>query len=246
MKLSIIIPLFKDINIEEMYNKIVNNLKKMKYEIIFVTCKENEILDKLFEDDMVHVKVIYLSKEFNYDLLVQSGIDYSTGEYTIIIDDSFDIENINKMIKELDDDKKLDIISTGFNNNLKCDSFGYRMIKNNVKDAIKEIGYSNKVYSIIGFNTKYMEIDNKEVSYSVIKELNKMSLIGFSISIGFIIISIIYLIVSLILGHFSILLFVLLLNISFEFIIMGIHFLDKNKKENYIVKKKIGFDKSIL
>ena len=253
MKLSVIIPVFKNLDINGIYDKIINSLKKIKYEIIFVSCENDDILNDLYEKDMLHIKIIYLSKDFNNNLLIQAGLDSASGEYNIVIDDNFDFSNLDIMIKELDDDSNLDIISTGYEPNIKdkLDSSGYRLIRSNVREAIKEYKYSNKVYSMIGFNTKYMSKDININKYSLLKEINKISLWCFGISLLFLVILLITLIVSLVVGFDTIYLIILIIlfNISIEFCLFGNVYISKYKEkyDKYIIKNKIGFgDKDIL
>ena len=253
MKLSIIIPVIKDMEFSNICEKIKSMLKKTKYEILFISCDKNDLLDSLYNDDMLHIKIIYLSKSFDYNLLVQAGFDNACGDYSIVIDDNFDFNNLDIMIKELDNDNNLDIISTGFEplKNEKLDTSGYRLVRSNVRNAIKSYKFSNKIYSKIGFNTKYLNFDNNINKYSIVKELNKMSLYCFGISIIFLLILLISLIVSLIIGFDidSLILLIILFNIIIEFILIGIIFISKykDKYDDYIIKNKVGFgDKDIL
>ncbi len=253
MKLSIIIPVLKNLDINGIYDKVINSLKKIKYEIIFVSCDNDNNLNDLYEKDMLHIKIVYLSKEFDNDLLIQAGLDSACGDYYIIIDVNFVFSNVDTMFKELDDDNNLDIISTGYEPNIKdkLDSSGYRLIRANVREAIKEYKYSNKIYSMIGFNTKYLNKDINTNKYSLLKEINKISLCCFGISILFLVILLITLIVSLVVGFdiTYLIIIIILLNISIEFCLFGNVYISKykNKYNKYIVKNKIGFgDKDIL
>ena len=253
MKLSIIIPLLNDIDINNIYDKLSNILKKTKYEIIFISNNKNDSLDSLFNNDMLHIKIIYLSKEFNYDLLVQAGIDNACGNYNIIIDDNFDFNDLDSLIKELDGNDDLDIISTGYEPSKKdkLDTSGYRLFRANVREAIKKYKFNNKIYSRIGFNTKYLNKDINSNKYSLFKEINKVSLYCFGISIIFCLLLLITLIVSLIRGFDidNLIILIILLNISIEFSLLGIIYISKykDKFDNYIIKKKIGFgDEDIL
>lgn len=91
MKLSVIIPCKNEEgNILGLYNKLSETLKKIKYELIFIddgsTDKTLDNLRKIYEHDMLHVKILSFSRNFKKEAAMLAGLEHSTGEYTCIID----------------------------------------------------------------------------------------------------------------------------------------------------------------
>ena len=90
MELSIIVPILnEEKNINVLYDKIKENLKKVKYEIIFVNDgsidNTDKIIEKIHKKDK-NVKLISFSRNFGKDAAIYAGMKYSCGEYTAIID----------------------------------------------------------------------------------------------------------------------------------------------------------------
>lgn len=104
MKLSIIIPAYNEEgNIELIYRGIVDVLKNINFEIIFVNDgskdKTFDMIKKVYKDDPNHVKAINFSRNFGKDAAIYAGISHAQGEYTTIID--ADMEQNPKYLLEM-------------------------------------------------------------------------------------------------------------------------------------------------
>lgn len=91
MKLSIIIPCKNEEgNIVQLHDKITKELKKIKFETIYVddgsTDKTLDKLKSLYKKDSKHVKVLSFSRNFKKEAAMLAGLEHATGEYTCIID----------------------------------------------------------------------------------------------------------------------------------------------------------------
>ena len=91
MKLSIIVPCYNEEgNVNDLYEKINNTLRDIKYEIIFVDDgSKDKTLDKLKElhkRDVLHVKIISFSRNYKKEAAMYAGLVNATGKYTCIVD----------------------------------------------------------------------------------------------------------------------------------------------------------------
>ena len=91
MKLSIIAPCKNEEgNVKKLYSKFKDCLKDIKYEVIFIDDgsddKTLEYLKELYEEDMLHVKVLSFSRNFKKEAAMLAGLEHASGEYTCIID----------------------------------------------------------------------------------------------------------------------------------------------------------------
>ena len=111
-KISVVIPMYYEEKVvEECYIrtvKVLNNLKKYDYEIIFIDDgskdKTFEILENIaLNDDKI--KVISLSRNFGHQAAVTCGLKYATGDAVVIMDADMQDppETICKMIKLWED-----------------------------------------------------------------------------------------------------------------------------------------------
>ena len=106
MKLSIIIPCKNEEgNVQTLYQKLTESLNKIKYELIFIDDGSNDkTLEKLhiiFEQDMIHVKVLSFSRNFKKEAAILAGLKNAKGELTCIIDS--DLQHNPKYILEMYD-----------------------------------------------------------------------------------------------------------------------------------------------
>lgn len=92
MDISVVIPVYGcKAALPELYKRLSNTLVSItdEYEIIFVNdhCPQNswEIIEELCGSDM-HVVGIDLSRNFGQMKAILAGLDYSTGEYIIVMD----------------------------------------------------------------------------------------------------------------------------------------------------------------
>lgn len=106
MKLSIVIPCYNEEgNVEKLHERIAEELKDIKLEMIFVDDgskdKTYESLKKVYENDPTRVKVITFSRNFGKEAAMYAGISNSSGEYTCIID--ADLQQNPKYLLEMMD-----------------------------------------------------------------------------------------------------------------------------------------------
>jgi polyisoprenyl-phosphate glycosyltransferase len=90
-KLSIVIPCFnEETNIDEMYNKITEQLSRYKdYEVIFVDDGSSDnTLNKIKEHSKIDQRIIYISfsRNFGHQNALKAGLDKSTGDCVISMD----------------------------------------------------------------------------------------------------------------------------------------------------------------
>lgn len=92
MKLSIVIPVYgcRDA-LKELYRRLTETVKKITddYEIILVNdnCPQNswEIIEDICMND-IHIKGIELSRNFGQMKAILAGLDYSTGDWVVVMD----------------------------------------------------------------------------------------------------------------------------------------------------------------
>lgn len=105
-KISVVIPMYYEEEVvQECYNRtknVLENLKKYKYEIIFVNdgSKDNtlNILEKIASENK-KVKVISLSRNFGHQAAVTAGLKYITGDAVVIMD--ADMQDPPEVIEEM-------------------------------------------------------------------------------------------------------------------------------------------------
>ena len=195
MKLSIIIPCKnEEKNIKELNDKIKEELKDIKYEVIYVDDGSSDdslnILKSLYEEDITHVKIISFSKNFKKDAALLAGLRSSCGEYTCIMDSNLkhDPSYIRKMFDILEEDRNCDIVAVKrqiHNNfivsiintivnksahiNMNKIWSSYRMFRKNVKDTLLNLSntdrFTNTMFSWIGYN--YRSIDDEVDNFNI-------------------------------------------------------------------------------
>ena len=106
--LSIIVPCYnEEDNILSTYKALTDVMKSLdcQFEIIFVdnggTDGQFEEMEKAYQQDPEHVKVISLSRNFGYQMSMSAGLEYSSGDAVILID--ADLQDPPSMIKEFVD-----------------------------------------------------------------------------------------------------------------------------------------------
>lgn len=92
MKLSVVVPIYGCRGaLNELYERLTKEVKKITedYEIIFVNdnCPQNslEIIEKICQEDK-KVVGIELSRNFGQMKAILAGLEYSTGEWTVVMD----------------------------------------------------------------------------------------------------------------------------------------------------------------
>ena len=147
-------------------------LKNERYEIILVNNLLNFKLDKYYESDKEHIKIINLSKSYGYMDSLLAGMMNASGNLIVSVNSSYafnvkdlmiDIESVksckfdqiiyyNETEKKLFKDSKLMIGSYIFNKEVKEGLIS--LYNRNIKININEIGFvTNKIIdSRINFN----------------------------------------------------------------------------------------------
>jgi polyisoprenyl-phosphate glycosyltransferase len=105
IEISIIIPVFNEEHIiPELYSRLTNSTKEISanYELLFVNDGSNDhsltVLKQFAEKDH-HIKFISFSRNFGHQIAVSAGLDYSSGQYVVIID--ADLQDPPELIPEL-------------------------------------------------------------------------------------------------------------------------------------------------
>ncbi|MDD2490322.1 MAG: glycosyltransferase family 2 protein [Bacilli bacterium] len=198
MKLSIIVPCYNE---EEMvsifYDTIIEELKKIKinYELIFVNDgSKDKTLDELRKICKKNKKVyvIDLSRNFNKEAAMLAGLEYSTGDYVVVMDaDLQDPPNLLREMIKILDTKEYDSVAT-YRINRKGEppirtffarSFyklinkmtkveivdgarDYRMMTRSMVDSLLKLQeyhrFSKGLFVWVGFKTKYLGYENIE------------------------------------------------------------------------------------
>ncbi len=176
MKLSIIVPCKNEEgNVEGIYTSISTALKGIKYEIIYIDDGSSDgtlnKLRKLFEKDMLHVKVLSFSRNFKKEAAMLAGLEHATGEYTCIIDGDLqqnpsylvqmvDFLNKNKEYDEVAMVMKERTAESGFmafckkrfykliekmsDVHFENAASDFRMFRKNVRDAVLSLSENNR------------------------------------------------------------------------------------------------------
>ncbi|MBQ6285308.1 MAG: glycosyltransferase [Bacilli bacterium] len=289
MKLDIIIPINNnEKQINKFYDDVKEILKNIKYNFIFVDNSSTDdslnALRKIYKSDDDHIKIISLSKSYTENDLIHIGLKYTKSDLICVMNIEDNLSHVLKMYKFLNENKDYDCVCN-CNKNVKNNIFRKIAIKytkrntdiNNldelstlkmfrknmltgIMDLSNKYGYSNAIFSKIGFNIYY---DNTYMG-----ETNKDSLTNyifrysdrpskFVTIFGYILttISIFYMIYMFIfsLNKISLLIFILLLNSGINFIVIGVlcNYLTKSlciikSNQTYIIKEIIGIDENYL
>lgn len=192
MKLDIIVPVYNEEgNVLAIYDELTKTLKNVKYNILFVDdgSKDSsyEKLQKIYNDDKKHVKVIRFSRNFGKDSAIYAGLKNSKSEYACIIDsdlqqnpkyiltmleflennDEYDeVAMVNKYEKEslfqkLSKKCFYKIMGRASGQSSVAGASDFRMFRHNVVKAIVSMQETNRfskgIFSWVGFNTHYIE-----------------------------------------------------------------------------------------
>ena len=137
MKLSLVIPVYnEEKNLDEFYETTKKELKKIKYELIFINDgskdKSLEVLKDLAKKDK-KVKIISFSRNFGKEAAIYAGLKNITGEYTAIIDSDLQQhpKYLIEMYNELEESEEYDSICM-------CQA---KRKENFMVSFIKKIGY---------------------------------------------------------------------------------------------------------
>lgn len=192
--LDIVVPCYNE---EEMlpifYRELSNNLKNINWNVIFVNDGSNdntlEVIKKL-KNSYDNVKYISFSRNFGKESAIYAGLDYSTGDYIVLMD--ADLQDPPSLIPEmLKYISKYDIVGTRrvtrkgepiirsffarlfykiANKITKIElvdgARDFRLMKREVVNAILDLKeynrFSKGIFQWVGFETKWLEYENIE------------------------------------------------------------------------------------
>lgn len=192
--LDIVVPCYNE---EEMlpifYNEVSNNLKNINWNVIFVNDGSNdntlEVIKKL-KNSYDNVKYISFSRNFGKESAIYAGLDYSAGDYIVLMD--ADLQDPPSLIPEmLKYISKYDIVGTRrvtrkgepiirsffarlfykiANKIIKIElvdgARDFRLMKREVVNAILDLKeynrFSKGIFQWVGFETKWLEYENIE------------------------------------------------------------------------------------
>jgi hypothetical protein len=191
--------------IESLYNKIEDELKDIKYNIIFVdnssTDKTLDLLKNIQQKNDLCIKIISLSKKFDKDTCIYTGLLHTKHQLVCIynLEDNTQLSQISKMYDYITKHKEYDqvCLQTNYDEKsfikktklklfnklygLKYDSsiMYSRIMKRNVVNAIIEYTkikpFSLYTFHEIGFNTYYMKTDINKL-----EDINYQKLLSYS------------------------------------------------------------------
>lgn len=217
----------KENNINSCYEKLLIELKGLKYKIILV---DNGSTDNTFEElkkiqmkDEDNIKVISLSKKYNDNNAIVAALNYSQGDYACVYDFTYSTNYIKKLIMCINEEgydsiclckkmKEPNIFQKMWTNILKkllkadvindktnCRIFNKKMIKAIINFS-KENIICNDTFDKLGFNVYYEKIKTNAVNKYEIEIPNNLKsiLICMLLGISLIIVSFIFLITTII------------------------------------------------
>lgn len=192
--LDIVVPCYNE---EEMlpifYRELSNNLKNINWNVIFINDGSNdntlEVIKKL-KNSYGNVKYISFSRNFGKESAIYAGLDYSTGDYIVLMD--ADLQDPPSLIPEmLKYISEYDIVGTRrvtrkgeppirsffarlfykiTNKITKIElvdgARDFRLMKREVVNAILDLKeynrFSKGIFQWVGFETKWLEYENIE------------------------------------------------------------------------------------
>ena len=192
--LDIVVPCYNE---EEMlpifYRELSNNLKNINWNVIFINDGSNdntlEVIKKL-KNSYGNVKYISFSRNFGKESAIYAGLDYSTGDYIVLMD--ADLQDPPSLIPEmLKYISKYDIVGTRrvtrkgeppirsffarlfykiakkiTKIELVDGARDFRLMKREVVNAILDLKeynrFSKGIFQWVGFETKWLEYENIE------------------------------------------------------------------------------------
>ena len=190
--------------IETLYNKLEEELKDIKYNLIFVdndsTDKTLDILKTIQKKNDSCVKIVSLSKQSDKDTCIYTGLLHTKHKLVCIYDiDTMQISQILKMYEHITKHKEFDQVCLLSNYeekrffkknklilfnklfNLDYDynkSYGRimnRYVVNAIIEYTKNKPFSLYTFNEIGFNTYYLKTDNKKIDDIDYKKLIEYS-----------------------------------------------------------------------
>ncbi len=195
----------KEKTIESTYNKLEDELKDIKHNLIFIdnssTDKSLEILKNIQVKNDLCVKIISLSKKHDKDTCIYAGLLHTKHSLVCIYDMDLNIQisQISKMYDYISKHKEYDQVciknsydEENFIKKTKLKLFNklyglnydynisyFRIMNRNVVNAIIEYtkikAFSIYTFYEIGFNTYYIKTDNKKIDLINYKKLIEYS-----------------------------------------------------------------------
>ena len=170
--ISVIIPcLNEEENIEYLYeklNKVSNDMKETKFEIIFIddgsTDKSLNIIEKIYKKDKM-IKFESFSRNFGKESAIYAGLKKATGDYAVIMD--CDMQHDPELIKDM----------YYFITNENYDSVAiHRLIRKGSK--IRRF-FSQKFFKLMRKLTK-MDFKNGEMDFRMMNKKMYQAVLGLS------------------------------------------------------------------
>ena len=177
MKLNVIIPVNnEEDNLQLLFDALVNALKGIKYNLIFVddgsTDKSIEILTSLYNKNKSFVKVISFSRNFGKDSAMFAGLKAAHAEYTAIIDADLqqDPKYIVDMLKFLEDNQAYDEVAMV--NDYSKDTKSQRMLKKGFYKIMNKVSEQQNVAGASDFRLMRRNVVDALIS---LQESNRFS-----------------------------------------------------------------------
>ncbi len=202
MKVSVIIPCRnEEHNIAKVYAALVNDLKDIKYEIIYIDdgSTDNTYLEmaNVYQKDKKHVKVISFSRTFNKDAALLAGINYADGDYFCLFSSKYyaNTKDILAMADYLEDNQNIDQVVAVINRQVNCfedlmiklinklspqkissQPVAFRLITQRLGEALLKVTererFTEGLFSWLGYSSKTIIFEDKGNN-----EIPKISLI---------------------------------------------------------------------
>lgn len=187
MKLSIIIPAFNEEgNILELNKKLINTLKDIDYELIYINDGSTDsTLDKIksVSNNSDLIKYISFSKNFGKEAAIYAGLKYSTGDYICIIDSDLqqNPKYIISMLNHLKTHESVDQIVMVMKNRNKEKLFN-RLLKNTFYKLINKLSDTKLIDGASDFRMFRKNVKNAILNISENNRFSKgiFSWIGFN------------------------------------------------------------------
>jgi hypothetical protein len=174
MKISVIYIINNKEDIKKNLDNIETILKNERYEIILVNNILNYHLDKYYENNTEHVKIIDLSKDYNYIDSLMAGIMLAKGKIIISLTNNYSFNSKNIM-DNLINIKNNKYDQTIYYNESKKELFketnitiGAWLFNSYVKDALTVL-YNKNInidFNEIGFVTNKIIDENILINYT--------------------------------------------------------------------------------
>lgn len=196
LSISVVIPLFnEEKNFKELYQRLTNVMQSLhqRYELIFVDdgSKDSTFMQlSLTAQNDANVKYIRFSRNFGHQIAVTAGLDYASGDCTVIIDgdlqdppelisalfqkyrDGYQVVYAKRKLRKGDSwFKKITaklfyrLLSRLTDIDIPVDTGDFRIIDKKIVDVLKQMPEANKFLrgqiAWIGFESTSIEFDRE-------------------------------------------------------------------------------------